>query len=142
MQEVMAQTIHNLGIKIKEKKALITHDNLPVIKADGNQMTQLMQNLIDNAIKFSDTQPVIHVSGKEEQGQYVFKIEDNGIGIEPQYFDRIFQIFQRLHLRDSYGGTGIGLAICKRIVERHGGKIWVETRNGEGTTFTFTIKKT
>jgi light-regulated signal transduction histidine kinase (bacteriophytochrome) len=109
--------------------------------ADSNQMVQLMQNLIDNALKFAEGSPRIHISAKEEQNQYVIMIKDNGIGIESQYFDRIFQIFQRLHLRDSYGGTGIGLAICKRIIERHGGKIWVESTKGEGTIFKFTALK-
>ncbi len=140
LNDVIKQTLHNLSIKIKEKNAIITYDQLPVVNADDGQMVQLFQNLIDNSLKFCNNQPVIHISVAEENGNYRIILHDNGIGIEPQYFDRIFQIFQRLHLRDEYGGTGIGLAICKRIVERHGGKIWVES-NGEGAQFQFTIKK-
>jgi chemotaxis family two-component system sensor kinase Cph1 len=109
--------------------------------ADDSQMLQLFQNLIENGIKFCDKNPRVHIGAFEEEDQFIFSVHDNGIGIEPQYFDRIFQIFQRLHLKDEYGGTGIGLAICKRIVERHGGKIWVESGNGKGTTFKFTIRK-
>jgi len=141
MQNILGHTINNLGIKIKEKNALITNDDLPSIYADGGQMVQLLQNLIGNALKFCDTSPRIHISAKEEEDHYLFTVKDNGIGIESQYFDRIFQIFQRLHSKDEYGGTGIGLAICRRIVERHGGKIWVESKPGEGTMFKFTIMK-
>jgi PAS domain S-box-containing protein len=141
MYDIIGQTINNLGIKIKEKSALITNDELPTIFADGGQMVQLFQNLIGNSIKFCETSPRIHISAKEEQDQYLFEVKDNGIGIESQYFDRIFQIFQRLHPKDEYGGTGIGLAISKRIVERHGGKIWVESKPGEGTIFKFTVRK-
>jgi len=138
----LGQTINNLSIKIKEKNALITNDELPTIFADGGQMVQLFQNLIGNALKFCKTSPIIHISADEEKDHYLFSVKDNGIGIEPQYFDKIFQIFQRLHTKEEYGGTGIGLAICRRIVERHGGKIWVESKPGEGTTFRFTIRKT
>ena len=141
MHEVLGQTINNMSTKIKEKAALITNDHLPVIQADAGQMVQLLQNLIGNAIKFCEKSPVVHISAAEEKDQYIFKIKDNGIGIEPQYFEKIFQIFQRLHPKEEYGGTGIGLAVCKRIVERHGGKIWVESKPGEGTSFIFTIKK-
>jgi len=138
---VIQQTLHNLSIKIKEKKAKITSEKLPFIYADEGQMIQLFQNLIDNAIKFCDKVPYIHIDFTEEKDNLRFSVSDNGIGIEPQYFDRIFQIFQRLHLRANYSGTGIGLAISKRIVERHGGKIWAESKQGEGTIFNFTIRK-
>ncbi len=141
MQEVLAQTIHNLSMRIREKNALINADPLPVIQADPGQMVQLLQNLIDNALKFCGELPMIHISSYEEPHQYVFIVKDNGIGIDTQYYDRIFQIFQRLHLKSDYEGTGIGLAICRRIVERHGGKIWVEPNTEKGTIFKFTIKK-
>jgi light-regulated signal transduction histidine kinase (bacteriophytochrome) len=104
-------------------------------------MLQLLQNLIGNAIKFSVNLPLINLSAKEEHDHFTFSLKDNGIGIEKQYFDRIFQIFQRLQSKDDFEGTGIGLAICKRIVERHGGIIWVESNHGKGSTFYFTIKK-
>jgi light-regulated signal transduction histidine kinase (bacteriophytochrome) len=141
MHDILGQTINNLSIKIKEKNALVTNDELPAIFADEGQMVQLFQNLIGNALKFCKTSPRIHISAKEEKDDYLFSVRDNGIGIESQYFDRIFQIFQRLHTKEEYGGTGIGLAICRRIVERHGGKIWVESQPGEGTEFKFTIRK-
>ncbi len=141
MHNILGQVINNLSIKIKEKNAVVTNDELPDVFADGGQMVQLFQNLIGNALKFCNTSPKIHISVKEEQDHHLFTVKDNGIGIEAQYFDRIFQIFQRLHPKDEYGGTGIGLAICKRIVERHGGKIWVESKPGKGAKFSFTIKK-
>jgi len=141
MNDILNQTLHNLGIRIREKKAVVTYDTLPEVFADDGQMLQLFQNLIENGIKFCDKNPKVHIGVAEENDQFIFSVHDNGIGIEPQYFERIFQIFQRLHLKDEYGGTGIGLAICKRIVERHGGKIWVESGNGKGTIFKFTIRK-
>jgi PAS domain S-box-containing protein len=141
MHDILGQVMKNLSVIIQEKNALVTSDELPVIYADGGQMVQLLQNLIGNAIKFCDTSPRIHVAVKEEKDHFLFTVSDNGIGIETQYFERIFQIFQRLHSRDEYGGTGIGLAICRRIVERHGGKIWVESKPGEGASFKFTLKK-
>lgn len=136
---ILGQAISNLGLKIKEKNALITNDDLPEIFADGRQMQQLFQNLIDNALKFSNSSPIIHISSGTDGEDYLFSVQDNGIGIEPQYYEKIFQIFQRLHAKEDYPGTGIGLAICRRIVERHGGKIWVESKPGEGTKFFFTI---
>jgi signal transduction histidine kinase len=141
MYDILGQAINNLSLKIKEKNALITNDDLPVIFADGKQMLQLLQNLIDNALKFSDASPIIHISSRDEPDYYHFSVRDNGIGIEPEYFNKIFQIFQRLHAKEDYPGTGIGLAICRRIVERHGGKIWVESKPGQGTIFYFTIIK-
>jgi len=140
MNDIVKLTIHNLSLKIKEKKAVVTSDHLPSVFADDGQMVQLLQNLFDNALKFSAKDPRIHISATEEPDNYRFSVSDNGIGIESKYYDRIFQIFQRLHLREEYSGTGIGLAICKRIIERHGGKIWVES-NGNGTIFQFTLRK-
>ena len=141
MHYVLGQTINNLSLKIKEKNALVTLGELPSVIADGGQMIQLFQNLIGNALKFCKSLPIVHISAIEENDYFRFSVKDNGIGIETQYYDRIFQIFQRLHTKEEFGGTGIGLAICRRIVERHGGKIWLESKSGEGTTFYFTIKK-
>jgi light-regulated signal transduction histidine kinase (bacteriophytochrome) len=126
---------------INEKNALVTHGKLPVLVADENQIVQLFQNLIDNGIKFSRNSPRIHILAREENDHFVFSVKDNGIGIESQYFSKIFRIFQRLVPKDQYDGTGIGLAICKRIVERHEGKIWVESEPEKGSTFFFTIPK-
>jgi light-regulated signal transduction histidine kinase (bacteriophytochrome) len=138
---VIGRTISNLTVSIKEKNALVVSDELPAVVGDENQLVQLMQNLIGNAIKFCKTSPRIHISAVEENNHYLFSVKDNGIGIEKNYFEKIFLIFQRLVPKEEYGGTGIGLAICKRIVERHGGKIWVESELDEGSTFYFTINK-
>lgn len=129
----------NLAVTIKEKNCTIEANNLPVVKADQHQMIQLFQNLIGNAIKFCRKNPHITISAVHGRSYHTFSISDNGIGIDPQYFERIFQIFKRLHPRDQYEGTGIGLAICKRIVENHGGKIWLESKPGKGSVFHFTI---
>lgn len=130
----------NLEVAINETQAVITLDELPVVKADAAQLTHLFQNLLSNAIKFRSPQPPkIHVGVRHEQGRWVFSVKDNSIGIQPEYFERIFVIFQRLHTRTEYPGTGIGLAICKKIVERHGGQVWVESELGKGSIFYFTI---
>ncbi|MFN8595170.1 MAG: PAS domain S-box protein [Anaerolineae bacterium] len=132
--------IKNLEVAIHESGAAVTSGDLPVITADPTQMTQLFQNLIGNALKFHGEQPPhIHISAQRVAEAWQFAVRDNGLGIEPQYFERIFQVFQRLHTRREYPGTGIGLALCKKIVERHGGRIWVESALGEGSTFYFTI---
>jgi two-component system, chemotaxis family, sensor kinase Cph1 len=141
MHEALGKAVHNLGTKIQEKNVLITNGELPMLYVDEGQMVQLFQNLIGNAIKFSLNSPIIHISSSEENDQYILSVKDNGIGIEKQYFDRIFQIFQKLHPKDEYEGTGIGLAVCKRIVERHGGKIWIESEKGKGSTFYFSLNK-
>ncbi len=153
-QEILDQALENLQIAIHESKARVTHDPLPEVVADGSQLVQLFQNLVGNAIKFHGKKaPRVHVSAallprppsarKEEtrgrKKEWVFSITDNGIGIDPQYADRIFVVFQRLHSREKYEGTGIGLAICKKIVQRHGGRIWVESQPGKGATFYFTL---
>jgi light-regulated signal transduction histidine kinase (bacteriophytochrome) len=132
----------NLQALIAENNAVVTHDKLPVIMADGGQLVQLLQNLIGNAIKFHGKDPPrVHVSAKDNGAEYGFSVRDNGIGIAPEYFDRLFKIFQRLHTREEYSGSGIGLAVCKRIVERHGGRIWIESKVGKGSTIYFTLNK-
>ena len=137
MNKVIVIVLSNLRLKIDETKAFIDFTDLPCIIADENQMVQLIQNLIENSIKFSRGIPNINILSSSRDGHFVFSIKDKGIGIEPQYFERIFKIFQRLHLRDDYAGMGVGLAICNRIVERHKGKIWVESKPEEGYTFNF-----
>jgi signal transduction histidine kinase len=118
------------------------YGELPVVMGDEDQLVQLFQNLIANAIKFrSGPGPRIVVSAEAEDGYWRFSVQDNGIGIGKDYFDRIFVMFQRLHSRSAYPGTGIGLAICKKIVERHGGRIWVESEPGQGTVFKFTLPR-
>ena len=140
-EEILQIAKDNLGVTIAESGAMITHDLLPALVADQTQLTQLFQNLFSNAIKFRrrEEAPRIHVSAVRQDGAWHFSVRDNGIGIAAQYFDRIFIIFQRLHGREEYSGTGIGLAICKKIVERHGGRMWVESEPGTGSTFHFTI---
>lgn len=139
--QVLAVTLSNLAIKIGEKGAVITSDPMPVVMGDEGQLVQVMQNLLENAMKFSDKTPRVHISVKEEPDHYIFSVKDNGIGIEHQYSEKIFLIFQRLFPKGEYDGSGIGLAISKRIVERHGGNICFESELGKGTTFYFTIKK-
>jgi PAS domain S-box-containing protein len=136
------ESMTNLQLVLDESHVSLTHDPLPLVKADSSQMGQLLQNLIGNAIKFHGANaPHIHVSAREEPSEWLFSVKDNGIGIESEYFDTIFGIFQRLHGREEYPGSGVGLAICKRIVERHRGRMWVESEPGQGSTFFFTIPK-
>ena len=139
INKVLETVVQNLSLVIKERGAEIKAGELPVVFADENQMIQLFQNLIANGIKFSPKAPEILISSTRENENFVFSISDKGIGIEPQYFEKIFQIFQRLLPKEQYDGTGIGLAICKRITELHGGKIWVESKYRKGSTFHFTI---
>jgi PAS domain S-box-containing protein len=139
-EAIFEQAIANLRTAIAQSEARVTHDPLPTVQGDPTQLLQLFQNLIGNAIKFrAEAPPRVHVAAEHNDGAWQFAVRDNGIGIAPEYHDRVFVIFQRLHGRDEYPGTGIGLAICKKIVERHGGRIWIESRPGEGTTFRFTI---
>jgi len=142
MNIILEDVLANIQKSTIDAEAEITYDPLPVIVADGSQMTQILQNLMSNAIKFRGKGPIhIHVSGENKPNKWVFSIRDNGIGIEPKNFERIFVIFQRLHKRDEYEGTGIGLAVCKKIIQRHGGKIWIESELGKGSTFYFSIPK-
>ncbi len=140
-EEILRAAEENLEVSITESRAVITHDPLPTLRADATQLRQLLQNLISNSVKFrrAEEDPRIHISAARLQGAWRVSVRDNGIGIASPYFDRIFIIFQRLHGREDYPGTGIGLAICKKIVERHGGRIWVESEPGKGATFYFTI---
>ncbi len=140
--EVLDAALANLMVAIAESGARVTRDPLPRVNGDATQLTQLFQNLIGNALKFcGERAPEIHVSALLRNGEWQFAVADHGIGMEPQYFERVFLVFQRLHTRKEYQGTGIGLAICKKVVERHGGRIWVESQAGEGATFRFTIPK-
>ncbi len=137
---VIQRVLATLKSAADETNAKITFDPMPTIMADATQMEQLLQNLIGNAIKFHGKDaPKIHIGAEENKEYWVFSVRDNGIGIDPQFFDRVFVIFQRLHNREKYEGTGIGLAISKRIVERHGGRIWIESEPGKGSTFYFTL---
>ena len=134
--------LENLQTLIKDSNAVVNVGPLPAVLADASQLMQLFQNLIGNAVKYGNERtPEIHVAAKPKGDQWVFSVQDNGIGIAPQYSERIFQMFQRLHTAKEYSGTGIGLAICRKIVERHGGKIWVEAQPGKGSTFVFTIPR-
>jgi PAS domain S-box-containing protein len=141
MNEVLEKVLGNLNIRIRETNAVIIKERLPFIHADESQMIQLFQNLIENSLKFSNGIPHIRISYEQIHENLIFAVQDDGIGIETQYFEKIFRIFQRLHSTDEYKGTGIGLAICKRIAERHGGEIWVKSVLGEGSTFYFKIRQ-
>ena len=131
----------NLRGAIEENGALITHDPMPTVLADERQLIQLFQNLIGNAIKYQSLGvPRVHIAAaKNGEKKWIFSVQDNGLGIDSQYFEKIFGMFQRLHKREEFAGTGIGLAICKKIVERHGGNIWVESQPGQGSTFRFAL---
>ncbi len=137
---VFNQVLSNLDFYIKQNKAVIHHYPLPEVLADNTQLAQIFQNLIANGIKFhGEKVPKIHISAEKKEKEWQFSVQDNGIGIDPQYSEKIFEVFKRLHNKEEYPGTGIGLAICKKIVERHGGRIWVESELGKGSTFYFTL---
>jgi PAS domain S-box-containing protein len=136
---VLDDVIANLQAAIMEHGAEITHDPLPTVRADRAHLLQILQNLVGNALKFSEHRPQVHVAATRQDDKWHFSVRDNGIGIAPEYRDRIFEIFKRLHGWGEYPGTGIGLAVCKKLVERHGGRIWVESTPGQGSTFHFTL---
>jgi PAS domain S-box-containing protein len=137
---VLGQVLSNLYLYIKENKATVSHNLLPEVMADSTQLAQVFQNLIINGIKFhSEEAPQINICAEKKVNEWVFSVHDNGIGIDPQYSEKIFEVFKRLHNKEEYPGTGIGLAVCKKIVERHGGRIWVESELDKGATFYFTL---
>ncbi len=139
-ETVLENALRNLAVAVEECHGAVTHDALPDVFGDDTQLAQLFQNLIGNGLKFhGDNPPAVHVSCAREGNAWVFSVRDNGIGIDPQYNETIFLIFRRLHGRDEYPGTGIGLAVCKKVVERHGGRIWVESALKKGSTFYFTL---
>jgi light-regulated signal transduction histidine kinase (bacteriophytochrome) len=139
-ERVLQTALQDLDLAIRESGSTLSHGPLPTVMGDGAQLSLVLKNLIGNALKFRGRDPPrVHVSAERQGEEWVFAVEDNGLGIAPEYFERIFLIFQRLHTREEYPGTGIGLAIAKRIVERHGGRIWVESEPGRGSTFRFSI---
>jgi light-regulated signal transduction histidine kinase (bacteriophytochrome) len=135
------QALTNLRSALEESKAVVTHDPMPLVIGNGPQITRVFQNLLGNGLKFRrpGEPPRIHVGARVQEDEALFSVRDNGIGIDPQYSDRVFVIFQRLHTRAEYPGTGIGLSVCKKVIERHGGRIWFDSQPGEGTTFSFTL---
>jgi len=139
---ILKDVLTDLAVTMQESSAVVTADSLPTVLGDRTQLRQLLQNLISNAIKFRrEEPPLVHISAEPQEDFWLFTVRDNGIGIDPQFAERIFVLFQRLHSRQEYPGTGIGLAICKKIVERHAGRIWVESHLGEGSTFYFTLPR-
>ena len=139
-QAVFDDEMETLQLTIEEAGAVVTHDPLPRLRMDSSLFRQVIRNLTGNAIKYrGDESPTVHVSAQREPAEWVFSVRDNGIGIDPQYSERIFGVFQRLHSRDEYSGTGIGLAICKKAAQRLGGRIWVESHVGRGSVFYFTV---
>ena len=140
-EDALNNALKNLSGTIAESGAVVTHDALPTITTDDTQLEQVFQNLVGNAIKYRGTEvPTVHISAaRKGLEEWTFSVRDNGLGIEAQYFERIFILFQRLHGRTEFKGTGIGLAICKKIVEGLGGRIWVESQVGKGSTFYFVL---
>jgi len=139
-EAVLNHTLANLNTTLQETGAVVTHDPLPTVMADAVQLGQLLQNLLANALKFRGPEELrVRIAVQRQGDAWIFSVQDNGIGIAPEHQERIFAIFQRLHRREEYPGTGIGLALCKKIVERHGGRIWVESQPGQGSTFYFSI---
>jgi signal transduction histidine kinase len=139
-KNVVEEALQNLERALQESGAAVTYDQLPVVMADGSQLTQIFQNLIGNAIKFrGPAQPVIQIKAEMATKEWVISVEDNGIGIAAEHVDSVFVIFRRLHTREEYSGNGIGLSICKKIVERHGGRIWAESKLGHGSKIKFTL---
>jgi PAS domain S-box-containing protein len=140
VHEVLVRVLRDLSVSLQEARATVTHDPLPAVMGDSLQLGQLLQNLIGNAVKFRGAEaPRVHVGAERQPGEWVFSVRDNGIGIDPAECERIFRWFERAHPQGRRPGTGIGLAICKRIAERHGGRIWVESQPGQGSLFCFTI---
>jgi light-regulated signal transduction histidine kinase (bacteriophytochrome) len=140
LSNVYEKARRNLRVAIKESDATITADELPTVRGDESQLIQLFQNLLDNAIKYTgEAPPRIHISAERTDNEWVIAVEDDGIGMTPEETERVFRIFERLHSRESYSGTGIGLAVCRKIVERHGGDIRIESEQGDGSAFYVTL---
>jgi chemotaxis family two-component system sensor kinase Cph1 len=140
LDSCVQDALETLAVRIQETQASITRDPLPIVWGDATLLTQLYQNLIDNALKFvAHGQPIIHLTAEQHADQWVFGVQDHGIGLKPEYAEQIFAPFKRLHNRAEYQGTGIGLAICRKAIERHGGTIWVESQPGQGAHFKFTL---
>jgi light-regulated signal transduction histidine kinase (bacteriophytochrome) len=140
--KVLEEALHNLRAAVDESGAQVTHDALPSVVCDATQLMQIFQNLVSNSVRYrSESPPRIHIGCVEESGAWKFHVRDNGVGIDPRHQERIFQVFQRLYAEHEIPGSGVGLAICKRIVERHGGQIWVESQPDEGSVFFFTLPK-
>ena len=140
LDSVLADVRADLRVRIQESDAEITADSLPHVEGDESQLRQVFQNLLDNAIEYSgDEPPEIHVAAERDGDWWRIDVSDEGVGIDPDDADRVFEVFESLHTNDEHPGTGIGLALCERIVERHGGDIWVESELGEGSTFSFTL---
>lgn len=138
--QIVESAISNLQLSIQESGATLEQSPLPTLQANPRQLTQLFQNLIGNALKYrGERVPHIEINYKQQRKDYLFWVKDNGIGIDPKHADRVFMVFQRLHTRQEYSGTGIGLAICKKIIDQQGGKIWVESDVDQGSTFFFTL---
>jgi light-regulated signal transduction histidine kinase (bacteriophytochrome) len=140
VEAALATVLLNLQMAVQSSNARITFDSLPLVYMDEVQLIQLLQNLVSNGIKYAGPEPRIHISAREAGPEWIFSVQDNGLGIDMKYANQIFAVFKRLHGRD-YPGTGIGLAICKRIIDRRGGRIWVESAVGKGSTFYFAIPK-
>lgn len=139
-ETVLDRVLVSLQMVVEDSGVVVSHDPLPMLVGDELQLERLFQNLIGNAVKFrGEEPPLVHISAEKTGREWVFSVRDNGIGIEPEYAEQVFSIFQRLQRDERYPGTGIGLAVCKKIVERHGGRIWVESDVGCGATFYFTI---
>ena len=140
LNQALDRALANLKVAIAESQAEIVKVPMPVVRGDLTLLTQIFQNLVGNALKFrGEAKPLIEITVSPQGKEWRFSVSDNGIGIAPQDFERVFVVFQRLHSRDTYSGTGIGLSVVKKIVERHGGRIWVESTLGKGTTFHFTL---
>lgn len=140
-EQSLERALLNLRGAIEESHALVTHDPLPKVMADETQLIQLFQNLVANGIKYQNPGiPKVHISAENGGEKWIFSVKDNGLGIDPRYFEKIFGMFQRLHKREEFAGTGIGLAICKKIVDRHGGSISVDSQPGHGATFSFALQ--
>jgi len=142
LQAVLQEVLDNLKMSIEESRTTVEFEQLPVVVANRTEILQLFQNLISNAIKYrGESAPVVKITCEENVHEWVFSVEDNGIGIDPQYSEKIFDMFARLHGKTEYRGTGIGLAICKKIVETHGGRIWVQSEPCDGSIFLFTLPR-